>query len=131
MRLLLDTHVALWAISDSPHLSARARALVVAPDNQIHVSAASLWEIAIKHALHRTGPGAMTLSAEQASRYFERAGFSLVSITPAHARAVERLPDLHHDPFDRILVAQALEEPFRLVTHDARVGAYSATVLMV
>ncbi len=131
MRLLLDTHVALWAISDSPHLGARARALIEDVDNQVHVSAASLWEIGIKHALRRTGPGAIGLSAEQASRWFERAGFFLVSITPAHARAVERLPDLHRDPFDRMLVAQALEEPFRLVTHDARVGEYSATIVLV
>lgn len=131
MRLLLDTHVALWAISDSPHLSARARALIEDLDNQVHVSAASVWEIAIKHALRRTGPGAMALSAAQASSWFEQAAFSLVSITQAHARAVERLPDLHRDPFDRMLVAQALEEPFRLVTHDAQVGRYSATILVV
>lgn len=131
MRLLLDTHVALWAIADSPHLSGRARDLVEDPGNEVHVSAASLWEIGIKHALRKSGPGAMELSAAQASRWFEEAGFALVSITPAHARAVERLPDLHRDPFDRMLVAQALEEPFRLVTHDARVGEYSPTILLV
>ena len=131
MRLLLDTHIALWAIADDDRLSARARALIGDPDNQIVVSAATLWEIAIKHALARGGPNDMPISGHEALGYFKEAGFELLSISPAHIVATEALAPLHADPFDRILVAQALSTPLRLVTHDQRIVAYSDLVILV
>ena len=113
MRLLLDTHVALWAIADDPRLPKRARDLISDPDNDIHASAASVWEIAIKHAI---GKKRMPISGEKARTWFETAGYVPVPITAAHAAAVERLPTIHGDPFDRILVAQALVEPLTFET---------------
>ncbi len=131
MRLLLDTHIALWAIADDPKLSAEARDLIDNPENQIVVSAASIWEIAIKHALARGGPNDMPISGAQALGYFKDAGFELLDISPVHAASVGTLPPIHADPFDRILVAQALTTPLRLVTHDPRVAAYGDTVIAV
>jgi len=125
MNLLLDTHIALWAITDSPHLSLQARKLLLAPHAQLWVSAASIWEISIKYAL---GRGTMPISGNEALDWFRRSGYRLLPISPEHAAAVEALPNHHQDPFDRILIAQALIEPMRLVTHDAQVAAYSQSI---
>ena len=128
MNLLLDTHVALWAITDSPRLSAVARDLIVAEKTVVWVSVASVWEIAIKHAL---GRGDMPVSSLDAVRYFNDSGYRLLSIAPEHVVAVENLPPHHQDPFDRLLVAQALFEPMRLMTNDPVVALYSDTILRV
>ena len=128
MRLLLDTHIALWAITDNPRLPPRARELILAPENEIYISAASVWEIAIKHALGRQ---TIPISGEEARRYFAAAGYIALPITDRHAAATETLPPLHADPFDRILVAQALAEPLKLLTHDAMVARYSDSILLV
>jgi len=126
--VLLDTHVALWAITDNPKLSAKARALILAPENEIHVSAASIWEIAIKHGLGRQH---MPISGNQAAAWFTKAGYLLLSVTAEHAALTETLPLHHNDPFDRILAAQALAEPMRLMTHDPLVARYSDTIILV
>lgn len=131
MRLLLDTHIALWAISEDPRLTARARDLITAPDAEVFISAVVLWEIAIKHALGRAGPNAMPISAAQAKSWFEASNFRALHVTDAHAVAVESLPHHHQDPFDRLLIAQAVTEPMRLVTHDAALAAYGELVLTV
>lgn len=128
MNLLLDTHVALWAITDNPNLSAPARDLILAPRSAVWVSAVSVWEITIKHRLDR---GDMPVSGQNALRYFRQAGYRFLAIEPDHAAAVETLPDHHQDPFDRLLVAQALIEPMRLLTHDATVARYSDTIIHV
>lgn len=128
MNLLLDTHVALWAITDNPNLSAQARELILAPRSAVWVSAVSVWEITIKHGL---GRGDMPVSGQNALRYFRQAGYRFLVIEPEHAAAVETLPDHHQDPFDRLLVAQALMEPMRLLTHDATVARYSDTIIHV
>lgn len=128
MRLLLDTHIALWAISDDPRLSGAARALITAPENDIVVSAASIWEIAIKHSLKRSN---MPVSGVSALEWFQASGYRLLAVSPDHAAAVESLPLLHADPFDRILIAQAVYEPLRLLTHDAQLAHYSDLVLLV
>jgi len=125
VNLLLDTHIALWAITDSPRLSAQARELLLAPSAQLWVSAASIWEISIKHSL---GRGDMPVSGREALDWFRRSGYRLLAIAPEHTAEVETLPAHHHDPFDRILIAQALIEPMRLVTHDAQVAAYSQAI---
>jgi PIN domain nuclease of toxin-antitoxin system len=131
MRLLLDTHVALWAIADSPRLSAKARELIDDADNEVLVSAATIWEISIKHALARGTPNDMPISGQEALGYFLDAGFMLLDISPRHAASVETLPSLHADPFDRLLIAQALATPLRLLTHDAKVAAYSDLAIAV
>lgn len=126
MNLLLDTHVALWAITDDVNLGDKARELISSPANEIWVSVASIWEIAIKHSL---GRGDMPVSGKDAARYFQGSGYLLLPVEAEHAVAVESLPALHADPFDRILVAQALTEPLRLLTRDAKVLPYSDTII--
>jgi PIN domain nuclease of toxin-antitoxin system len=128
LNLLLDTHVALWAISDSPRLPEEARALIASPKSSVWVSAASVWEIAIKHQLKKDD---MPISGAQALRYFRDAGYHFLQVEPEHAAAVENLPNHHADPFDRILVAQALVEPMRLMSHDPKVALYSDTVIKI
>jgi PIN domain nuclease of toxin-antitoxin system len=128
MNLLLDTHVALWAITDHRGLTAPARELILSPRATVWISAATIWEIAIKHSL---GRGDMPVSGEAALGYFRTAGYQFLPIEPEHAVAVETLPKHHQDPFDRLLVAQALTEPMRLITHDATVARYSDTILHI
>lgn len=127
MRILLDTHIALWAITDSPRLPGRARELVVDPANDIVVSAASVWEIAIKNRLGRVN---MPVSGADALSYFLEAGFHLAPVNAEQAALVETLPLIHADPFDRILVAQALCEPMRLLTHDRVIARYSDSIIL-
>lgn len=128
MNLLLDTHVALWAIVDSPKLTEKARELIQSPKTAVWISAASVWEIAIKHALAR---GDMPVASQDAVRYFRESGYRFLAVEAEHAVAVEDLPAHHNDPFDRILVAQALIEPMRLMTHDALVARYSDTIIKI
>lgn len=127
MRLLLDTHVALWAVTGSERLPLRAASLILGAD-EVYVSAATIWEIAIKHSL---GRGQMPVSAAQAIQAFDDSGYRLLSVQASHAARVEGLPLLHADPFDRLLVAQALDEPLTLLTGDSAVAAYGDTVLLV
>ncbi len=145
MKLLLDTHIALWAVTDSPRLGAVARALILAPENSIHVSAASVWEIAINYALHmarvgsagsrgeRTGRGDMPVSADHAAELFAMSDYQSLPINWSHARAVSTLPNVksHADPFDRMLVAQARCEAMTLLTRDSAVADYGDWVLLV
>jgi PIN domain nuclease of toxin-antitoxin system len=128
VRLLLDTHVLLWAITDSPKMPTHARTLLADPSAQLWVSVASLWEITIKHAL---GRGTMPVSGSDAWAWVQQAGFAQLTVQAPHVLAAADLPPLHGDPFDRLLVAQALTEPMRLVTHDATVARYSDTILKV
>ncbi len=128
MNLLLDTHVALWAITDHPKLSQQARSLIQSPKTSVWVSVANIWEIAIKYALGRSD---MPVSSQDALRYFQASGYQILAVEAEHAVAVEALPMHHQDPFDRILVAQALVEPMRLMTHDAIVALYSETIIRI
>ncbi len=128
MNLLLDTHIALWAITDSPKLSPKARELIESPKTTIWISVASIWEIAIKYSL---GRGDMPISSQQAMSYFRESGYRFLAVDAEHAIAVEELPTHHQDPFDRILVAQALVEPMRLMTHDSLVALYSDTIIKI
>lgn len=121
MRLLLDTHILLWALVDDPRLPEEARQLIADPDNAIRVSAACIWEIAIKHA---AGRGNMPISADQALAHCKTAGYEFLSISPAHPAATENLPLIHTDPFDRLLIAQAITEPVNLLTSDQTIARY-------
>lgn len=128
MRLLLDTQIALWALTGSDRLGALAQGLIEDAANEIYVSTASVWEIAIKHAL---GRGDMPVSGARAAVLFAQAGYRELPLTWQHAAAVDDLPAIHGDPFDRMLVAQALTEPMRLLSRDAALPAYGAMVMPV
>lgn len=128
MNLLLDTHVALWAITDSPKLSKKAREWIESPKSSVWISAATVWEIAIKHGLAR---GDMPVSSQDALRYFRESGYRFLPVEPEHAAAVEDLSAHHGDPFDRILIAQAIVEPMRLITHDPVMARYSDTIIEI
>jgi len=128
MRLLLDTHVALWALTGSPRLSERARDLILEPANDVYFSAATVWEIAIKHRLAKKD---MPISGDEAVKLFAEAGYIELPMSASHASATEELPMHHADPFDRILVAQAISEPLRLLTHDQALLPYGDCVEFV
>ncbi len=130
MRLLLDTHIALWAIVADPRLPPAAAELIANPSHVIVVSAASVWETTIKHMLARGLPSDMPVSGPDALGFFRAAGYELLPVTADHAAAVATLPALHRDPFDRIIIAQALHEPLRLMTHDPVVSAYSSGFIL-
>ena len=98
------------------------------PGNEVFVSAASVWEIAIKHALGRW-VGAPPFGAQEAIINFRDVGYDFLPVSPEHAAAVETLPMHHADPFDRLLIAQALCEPMRLVTRDPMVARYSESII--
>ncbi|HZP95090.1 MAG TPA: type II toxin-antitoxin system VapC family toxin [Candidatus Limnocylindria bacterium] len=127
MKLLLDTHVFLWWLTDDRRLSPRAKRAVRDGKNDVFVSAASAWEIAIKTRL-----GRVTLP-EDAERYIadqlERNAFQVLPIRLPHALRVASLPDVHRDPFDRLLVAQALIEDLVILSEDRRLTGYPVRVL--
>ena len=130
VRLLLDTHIALWAVVNSPRLSRAARELILSPENRLWVSAASVWEITIKHAL---GRGDMPVSGARANALFALSGYASLAVDAQHAASVSLLPQqgAHADPFDRMLIAQARAESMTLLTHDAEVAAYGDGVMRV
>ena len=121
MRILLDTHLFLWAVSAPARLSADARKQIEAGD--VFISAASIWEIAIK-----SGIGKLTADPAELLAGIEPAGFSLLAVTGEHAAKVAQLPPLHKDPFDRMLVAQALTEPMVVLTNDEALRGYGSLV---
>ncbi len=117
-RLLLDTHVLLWWLADSPQLGPRTRDLIADERNDVFVSAASAWEIAIKTAL-----GKLEVP-EDLQEIIEEEGFDILSISFFHGLQAGRLPPLHRDPFDRMLIAQAQTEGVELVTNDGMIARY-------
>jgi PIN domain nuclease of toxin-antitoxin system len=122
LKLLLDTHVFLWWRENNPRLSGSAVAAIAKVD-QVFVSAASGWEIAIKVAIGKLRlPGPLELAIEES-------GFEKLPITFAHAAAVAGLAHHHRDPFDRMLMAQALTDGLTLVTHDRRFEPYGLPIL--
>lgn len=124
MRLLLDTHIFLWAVSGAPRLRAAARQLIESAE-VVHVSAASIWEVAIKARL-----GKIQADPDALVEAIAASGFVELPVRARHASEVAALPAHHHDPFDRLLLAQALVEPLHLLTADPVLPAYSDLVLM-
>ena len=125
MRLLLDTHIFLWAVSGSALLKAPSRRLIESAE-QVFVSAASIWEIAIKARLGKIDADPLELTGA-----INASGFVELEVSAVHAAGVSRLALHHNDPFDRLLVAQALAEPLRLLTADPVLTQYSDVVLLV
>jgi PIN domain nuclease of toxin-antitoxin system len=124
VNLLLDTHVFLWWIGDSPELSGAARAAIADPASLVHVSAVSAWEISIKRAL-----GRIDLRDEEFAYGMRESGFTELPVTAEHGLAAGALPPHHRDPFDRMLIAQAKSEGLTLVTRDREIAAYDISVL--
>ncbi|MGC1461362.1 MAG: type II toxin-antitoxin system VapC family toxin [Terracidiphilus sp.] len=125
MRLLLDTHILLWLMADSPKLKPRAR-LLIEGAQEVYVSSASILEIAIKHRL-----GKIEGDPEEIVARIEETGLKELPVVSGHAVACGRLPLLHHDPFDRLLLGQAIFEPMQFLTADAKLAAYSGLVIAV
>jgi PIN domain nuclease of toxin-antitoxin system len=128
VRLLLDTHVLLWALIAPKRLGAKFQTLLENPDHEVLFSAASVWEMSIKAALGRADfqvAPAVIVEAAQAT------GFIELPVRAAAALKVAALPHHHRDPFDRLLVAQAMTEPAALYTADAQLGSYSELVVCI
>ncbi|WP_396208776.1 type II toxin-antitoxin system VapC family toxin [Gemmatimonas sp.] len=125
MKLLLDTQVLLWAAGNSKRLTASARKLLNDPGNDLWFSAVSLWEITIKNSLGRKD---FRVEPRVLRRGLLDNGYTELAITSQHAVSVEGLPDIHRDPFDRLLLAQALSEGITLVTADALLATYPGPI---
>jgi PIN domain nuclease of toxin-antitoxin system len=128
VKLLLDTQVLLWAAGVPRRLSPAARKLINEPDNELLFSAASLWEIVIKRALGRSD---FRVDPRLLRRGLVENGYAELAITCEHTLAVESLPPLHKDPFDRILVAQSMVEGVTLLTADPQLVKYPGTIRKV
>jgi PIN domain nuclease of toxin-antitoxin system len=120
MRILLDTHALLWWLTDDPALGEKAKAQIAEPDNMILVSAASLWEIAVKQAI-----GKIEADIAEIEKAIAAQGMVRLGIDADHLIELVSLPPLHRDPFDRILIAQARAEDVPLLTADAHIAGYS------
>lgn len=125
MKLLLDAHLLLWAAGQPERLSDAARALISSPENQLYFSATSLWEVVIKRSLGRED---FQADARLLRRGLLDNGYAELPVASQHAVAVENLPGIHKDPFDRILVAQAQVEGITLLTVDPVVARYPGPV---
>jgi PIN domain nuclease of toxin-antitoxin system len=124
VRLLLDTHIFLWAASDPARLTEAMRAAIAAEANAVFVSAATAWEIAIKVAL-----GRLTFPLDRFETMLASMGFAPLMMTVAHGIAAGSLPRHHGDPFDRMLIAQARVEGLTLITTDRAFGRYAVAIL--
>ena len=125
MRLLLDTHIYLWWLQDSRKLSSNAKQKI-ANATQVYVSSASLWEAAIK-----IGLGKLHGNIDDLAEQIALSGFIELPIRVVHTAMLPHLPSIHHDPFDRMLIAQAICEPLRFVTADKLLKPYSDLVDLV
>jgi PIN domain nuclease of toxin-antitoxin system len=128
VRLLLDTHILLWALIEPKRLNAEIRTVLENPDHEVLFSVASVWEMSIKAALGRNDFQAAPSSIVDAA---QATGFIELPVRVAAALKVAALPHHHRDPFDRLLVAQAMTEPAVLYTADAQLGAYSDLVVCI
>jgi PIN domain nuclease of toxin-antitoxin system len=124
LRILLDTHLLLWSLASPGKLSAKARQRI--ESSEVFVSAASIWEVSLKSAL-----GKLQADPAEVLSGIEPAGFDQLHITGEHAAEVANLPHLHKDPFDRLLVAQALVEKLILLTDDDTLGGYGDCIEVV
>jgi PIN domain nuclease of toxin-antitoxin system len=118
MNLLLDTHVLLWWLTDPKQLSREARKSIEAGGNSVHISAVVVWEIVIKKGLGKLD------APDDLEAMIEANRFLALPVTIPHALALRTLPDHHRDPFDRLLIAQAIHEGFRLVSRDPEFAKY-------
>ena len=128
MRILVDTHLLLWAAARSDRLPREARELLEDDSNEVYYSAASIWEIAIKSSLRRKD---FRIDVTQLLAALPKMDLSELPVTAAHAAGVTRLPPIYRDPFDRLLIAQSVVEPLTLLTNDTLLGRYRVGVRVV
>ena len=128
MKVLLDTHVLLWAAGEQARLARDARELIEDRDTELVFSAVSIWEVAIKNGLGRDD---FSVDPRLLRRGLLENGYTELAVTGSHAVAVDSLPPLHKDPFDRMLVAQAQVEGIILLTADPAVASYGGSIRMV
>lgn len=126
MNILLDTHILIWALNEDPRLPEKARELILDENNAVYYSSVSIWEISIKHAVH---PENVAFTGKELSQYCQEAGFLQVEMRDRHVFALEKITRAegappHHDPFDRMLIAQAKAENMSFITHDALLPYY-------
>lgn len=125
MRILLDTHILLWTLADSPQIS-KIRDLILANETEVYISTASWWELSIK-----IGTGKINVDLGMLRAAAAESGFIDLPVLGAHTQTLLTLPLLHRDPFDRMLIAQAISEPMRLITNDQVLREYSNLVEMI
>lgn len=125
MRLLLDTHILLWVLTDDPRLTSEIRSLILSDDTDLFFSAASVWEISIKSALKRAD---FPYDPSIVRKALLDNGYAELPITGEHSVFVGSLPALHADPFDRMLIAQAHVEGMLLLTHDSKIEGYPGPI---
>lgn len=125
MRLLLDTHIFLWWIKGDRRLSKKTKTKI-SQASEVYVSSASIWEATIKIKLKK-----LDVEIDEMVQAITESGFLELPITTHHAAAVSRLPDIHRDPFDRILIAQAISEPLTFLTADLALQDYSDLIEMI
>ena len=133
MKILLDTHILLWAISNDERLSEKARKLIENVDNEIFYSIISLWEVELKRIAH---PDVMPVSAQQVADYCQQSGFQSLMLKEKHIYTLtglkrEETAPPHKDPFDRILICQASTENMMFVTHDSLMLGYNEPCILV
>ena len=128
MKYLVDTHLLIWTVLDSEKLSDKAKKILEEDDNEYYFSAASVWEIALKRQKH---PEQFPFTATAAKDLFLAAGFIEQAVSSKHSAAVENMPHIHGDPFDRLLVAQAQCEGMKFLTHDRMIVQYGDVAMKV
>jgi PIN domain nuclease of toxin-antitoxin system len=128
MKFLLDTHFVVWVPVDDPHIGSKARAIFNNPAHQFVFSVSSIWEIAIKRSLHRRD---FLFDPREIRRQMMENGYEELTVQGHHAVAVDSLPPIHKDPFDRILIAQAMVEGITLLTADAVIAQYPGPIRKV
>lgn len=132
MKLLLDTHVILWALDDNPKLSCKARDLIMDMENDIYYSTASVWETTIKYMAR---PDKIRISGSKLSNLCREMSYQMLPITDKHVKILETLvyhnkSQMHNDPFDRIMIAQAKAEELKFVTHDSKIPFYEESCVI-
>ncbi len=126
MKFLLDTHILIWSLQNNNHLSQQMREIINNIDNEIYVSAASIWEIAIKSSINK-----LNLSVEKVVGTLHDSDYFPLPITFSHAAKITQLPYYHNDPFDRILIAQTIVENMLFLTNDKTLEEYSPLVRLM
>lgn len=132
MNILLDTHIAIWAISNHRNLSAKARGLITDPDNTIYFSSVSVWEVLLKHDSPKNN---LLLTPEEFVEYCEESGYYQLNMKSKHVIAaasldISKIDQEHRDPFDRLLLAQAKAENYSFLTHDHRLPLYNESCVI-
>jgi PIN domain nuclease of toxin-antitoxin system len=128
MRVLLDTHLVLWTYIETKRLSAQARSILEAPENKLVYSTVALWEIGIKRGLGKKG---FQVDPRVLRRAMLDDGYEELPVLGQHAVAVDSLPPIHKDPFDRLLIAQAMVEGITLLTADRAIAQYPGSIRKV